>query len=227
MARYRHSPNYVARKSFWPAFRWWNIIFFMILIPAALIALTLIKPDIFDWYVLAGLYALVPLTIICIQKKLSAWNLLIFVIFIPGIVAAMCLLLPPISELMSKYVFSNGWVTLGLWCLVPISFVSIKMIILHNKYIEFYDTYAIERSGVFVKHTKKTVFPEVTAVTTQKNILGYGDVYIDVVGPWDIRFDDMRRPDDLRDYLVYHMLNNAAVENISNNPYIAATDGIF
>ena len=227
MARYRQSPNYIAKKSLWPAFRWWNVIFYMILIPAALIVLNLIKPDIFSWYVLAGLYALVPLTIICVQKKLSVWNLLIFIIFIPGAVAAMCLLLPPIAELLKEYVFTNGWVTLGIWCLFPISISLVKIIILKHKFIEFYDTYVIERTGVFFKHTKKTVFPEVTAVTTYKNILGYGDVYIDVVGPWDVTFDRMARPDDLRDYLVYHMLNNAAVENISNNPYIAATDGIF
>ena len=50
---------------------------------------------------------------------------------------------------------------------------------------------------------------------------------VDEKSPWDVKFDDMSRPDDLRDYLVYHMLNSAAVENISNNPYIAATDGIF
>ena len=169
------------------------------------------------------LCVIVLLTILCLKSKVAFWIFVSLVV----ICVAVCLLLTPVGELFSKFVLGNGWVILGLWCLAPIMFSTIKIIILTHKYIEFYDTYVIERSGVFVKHTKKTVFPEVTAVTTQKNILGYGDVYIDVVGPWDISFDDIRRPDDLRDYLVYHMLNNAAVENISNNPYIAATDGIF
>ena len=227
MARYRQGPNYIAKKSLWLALNWWNVLFNTILIPAVIAVLTLIKPDIFSWYVFAILYALVPLTIICVQKKLSVWNLLIFIILIPGTIAGMCLLLPPIAELLNTHVFSNGWVALGVWLVFPFSIYIVKIIILKHKYIEFYDTFVIERTGVFVKHTKKTVFPEVTAVTTKKNILGYGDVYIDVVGPWDITFDKMARPDDLRDYLVYHMLNSAAVENISNNPYIAATDGIF
>ena len=45
MARYRQGPNYIAKKSLWPAFRWWNVILYMILIPVALIVLQLIKVD--------------------------------------------------------------------------------------------------------------------------------------------------------------------------------------
>ena len=150
-------------------------------------------------------------------------------IFLVVVCVAVCLLLAPVGELFSKFVLGNGWVILGLWCLVPLIFWLTNIIILTHDYFEFYDTYVIERYGVFVKRTKKTVFPEITTLWTKKKfLLGYGDVHIDVVGPWDIDFLlDIRRPDDLRDYLEYHMINNAAVENISNNPYIAATDGIF
>jgi hypothetical protein len=158
-------------------------------------------------------------------KKVAAWIFLLLVI----VCVAVCLLLAPVGELFSKFVLGNGWVILGLWCLVPLIFWLTNVIILTHDYFEFYDTYVIERYGVFVKRTKKTVFPEITTLWTKKKfLLGYGDVHIDVVGPWDIDFLlDIRRPDDLRDYLEYHMINNAAVENISNNPYIAATDGIF
>ena len=45
MARYRQSPNYIAKKSLWPAFRWWNLIFYMILIPALLIVFQIMKVD--------------------------------------------------------------------------------------------------------------------------------------------------------------------------------------
>ena len=177
-------------------------------------------------FIIIALCALVILTIILLKSKVAFWILVVLLL----VCVIVCLLLPPVAELFNEFVefvLGNGWVILGLWCLFPILISLVKIIILKHKFIEFYDTYVIERTGVFFKHTKKTVFPEVTAVTTYKNILGYGDVYIDVVGPWDVTFDRMARPDDLRDYLVYHMLNNAAVENISNNPYIAATDGIF
>ena len=227
MARYRQSPNYIAKKSLWPAFNWWNIVFFMIIVPAAIAVMQLAFPELCSWYVALALYALVPITIICMEKKVSFWNVLVMMIFIPVVVLALYVLVPPIGEKLVNEWFSNGWVLLGAWLVFPIMICTVKIIILKHKYIEFYDTCVIERWGVFNKRTKKTIFPEVTAVTTQKNILGYGDVYIDVVGPWDITFDDMARPDDLREYLVYHMLNSAAIENISNNPYIAATDGIF
>ena len=192
--------------------------------------------------ILIALCAIALLTIIRLKSKVAFW---IYVSLV-AICVAVCFILPPVGELFSNFVLGNGWVILGLWCIFPIMLSLVKIIILTHKCVEFYDTYLIKRSGVFVKHTEKTIFPEITAVTTKKNILGYGDVYIDVVGPWDIGLDtvrrtgsprdpynifeelqDIRRPDLLRDFLLYHMLNNAAVENISNNPYIAATDGLF
>ena len=226
MARFRQSPNYIAKKSLWPAFDWWNILFYMVVIPTLIIVLQISNPDLCSLFIALALYALVPLTLIFMSKKITWWNLLFFIIIPAIVVAALYFVLPPLYETVSE-LFSSWWVVLGAWCVFPITICVVKVIILRHKYIEFYDNCVIERWGVFNKHTKKTVFPEVTAVTTQKNILGYGDVFIDVVGPWDVKFDDMSKPDDLRDYLVYHMLNDAAVENISNNPYIAATDGIF
>ena len=168
MARYSREPNYVARKTMWLAWDWWNILFGMLLIPTLIIVCYIRYTDMLPW-------------------------LLIF----------------------------------AIWYVIPISIVLVKIIIVRHKYVEFYDSYVVEKSGVFFKKIKKSVFPEVTAVHTNKNILGYGDVHIDVVGPWDIDLKDMSRPDDIREYLVNHMLNTAAIESLSNNPYIAATDGIF
>lgn len=231
MAHYRQSPNYIAKKSLWNAYDHWLLtILYIILIPAVLIFLNLRYPEIFTWYVFAGLYMLLPIALIGLQKKKSAWKISIFIIFIiliPGVVVALCLLLPPIAELLDEYVFTNGWAAFGTWCLGLLIYHIGSIINLSHDYIEFHDNFVIARTGVFLKDAKKMVFPEITSVTTHKNILGYGEVVIDVVGPWDIKFEGIARPDDLRDYLVYHMLNNAAVENISNNPYIAAADGIL
>ena len=227
MARYRQSPNYIAKKSLWPAFDWWNVILYLLVIPAAIVIMQIKFPELCSWYIALALYALVPITIIGMEKKVSAWNVIFMMILVPLIFVVLYFVVPPLGEKIVNEWLANWWIVLGLWCVFPIMILVVKITILKCKYIEFYDNCVIERWGVFNKHTKKTVFPEVTAVTTQKNILGYGDVYIDVVGPWDVTFDDMAKPDDLRDFLVYHMLNSAAVENISNNPYIAATDGIF
>ncbi len=222
MSRYSQSPNYVARKTLWLAFDWWNVVIFTVIIPVALILLDIKFPGLCSPVMASALWMLIPLTIVCTHKKLHWWNLLFLMILIPvGLMVGSAV----VSVL---YVFLSKWTNLLiLWVIAPISVYVVKIVILRHQYIEFYDTFVVEKSGVFFKHSKKTIFPEVTAVNTYKNILGYGNVHVDVVGPWDIDYEDLARPDDLRAYLVHHMLNTAAVENISNNPYIAATDGIF
>jgi hypothetical protein len=171
MYRPTNEPNYVARKSTIPAYRWWLILFFVISV---------------------------------------------------GAIAASFLL--GLEEKINNIVRIAGIALLALTVLI----ITCKLIVLKHKYIEFYDSYVVEKWGVFNKHSKKTVFPKIVSVSTNKNILGYGNVNIDVVGPsWDVKFEAIARPNELRDFLRYHMLSEAAIENISNNPYIAATDGVF
>jgi hypothetical protein len=171
MYRPTNEPNYVARKSTIPAYRWWLILFFVISV---------------------------------------------------GAIAASFLL--GLEEKINNIVRIAGIALLALTVLI----ITCKLIVLKHKYIEFYDSYVVEKWGVFNKHSKKTVFPKIVSVSTNKNILGYGNVNIDVVGPsWDVKFEAIARPNELRDFLQYHMLSEAAIENISNNPYIAATDGVF
>lgn len=107
----------------------------------------------------------------------------------------------------------------GMWNLLRIK----------HHYFEFYDSYVIEKWGILTKHSKKTIFPKIVSVSTNKHLLNYGNVIVDVVGPiGDLNnLINISSPNVLRDFLQYHMLNEAAVENISNNPYIAATDGVF
>jgi len=104
-------------------------------------------------------------------------------------------------------------------------------IIIRCQRIEFYDTYVIEKRGVIFKRSKKSIFPQITRVSTKKHFFNYGNILIDVVGPWDIDFTGIARPEDVRAYLVDHMVNAAAVEGIGNNPYIAVLgttpDNIF
>ena len=236
MSRYSQSPNYVARKTLWLAFDWWNVVIYTIVIPTLLVVLEIKFPGLCSPLMALALWMIIPITIALTRKKLEWWNVLFLMILIPAILPIASLVpkfVPMLGRIINPivamvYTFLSKWTNLLiLWVIAPISIYVVKIIIIRHKYIEFYDTCVVEKSGVFFKHSKKTVFPEVTAVNTYKNILGYGNVHVDVVGPWDIDYEDMARPEDLRSYLVHHMLNTAAVENISNNPYIAATDGIF
>ncbi len=165
MGSYKQTPNYIARKSVFPAFAIWRLL------------------------------ALIVFTVLAIV----AWNKNLIISIVCIAVAAFAL-----------------------------TVIICHVVVLRCHTIEFYDAHVIEKWGVFVRNSKKTIFPRITGVSTRRNILGYGNIYIDVVGPtWDISFKKMSKPNRLRNFLSYYMLTDAAIENISSNPYIAATDGLF
>lgn len=118
--------------------------------------------------------------------------------------------------------------SISIWTIAAVVYTLIYIIVLiwtfviiKSNYIEFYDDYVIQNSGVFFRRSRKSIFPQITRVSTRKHFLNYGDILIDVVGPWDIDFVGIARPEELRSYLLDHMVNSAAVENISSNPYLA------
>lgn len=152
------------------------------------------------------------------------WWFLFFLLVEAVLVVGYLNILPielPTIALMGKD-YSLWLIILAVWSLVFVIAMIWTLIVIRCTYIEFYDSYVIEREGVIFRKSKKTIFPQVVSVTTHRNILGYGSVDIDVVGPWDVELTKLRRPEDVREYLVDHMVNSVAVENIGSNPYIAA-----
>ena len=126
----------------------------------------------------------------------------------------------------------SGWtLILAAYMFICIFLLSCTLVRIKCQYIEFYDDYVIQRRGVFWKRSRKTIFPQASRVSVRKHFFNYGNVYIDVVGPWDVDMTGLARPEDVREYLVDHMINPSAVDGISNNPYIAALgvaqDSIF
>ena len=158
------------------------------------------------------------------------WWFFFFLLIEAFLVVAHLKLIPidlPTVNLFGTLKWSLWTVILAGWSLFFLIAMIWTLIIIRCNYIEFYDSYVIEKRGVIFRHSKKTIFPQITSVTTRRNILGYGDVMIDVVGPWDVELTKLKRPEDVREYLVDHMVNSVAVENIGNNPYIAAMANIF
>ena len=159
---------------------------------------------------------------------LNWWFLFFFVV--EALLVVCHLKLIPI-ELPTMAIFGMKWslwtVILAGWTLLFLIGLIWALVVIRCDYIEFYDDYVSQKKGVIFRKSKKTIVPQITAVTTRRNILGYGDVEIDVVGPWDVSLTKLKRPEDVREYLVDHMVNSVAVENIGNNPYIAAIGNIF
>ena len=123
---------------------------------------------------------------------------------------------------------------LGRWTIIFAAWTFIflvamiwTLVIIRCDYVEFYDSYAIHKKGVIFRTSVKHIFPQVVKVKTRRTFLGFGDVIIDAVGPWDIDLTSIKRPEDVREYLVDHMVNSVAVENIGNNPYLAVLNQFF
>ena len=173
MARYKAIPNYIARKSIWPALLSWRSIL-----------------------LIASIALAVVVNMLNSGEEGSVFGIISYAAY--GLIGISALIM--------------------LW----------RIIQLRCHTIEFYNSCVVEKWGVLVRNSKKTVFPRIKAMSTRRNILGYGNIYIDVVGPaWDISFRKMARPNKLRNFLSYYMLTDTTLEGISSNPYIAATDGLF
>lgn len=127
----------------------------------------------------------------------------------------------PMNFTLFGFTFSIWTPILAVWMLYYLIQWICVIIAIRHQYVEFYDDFVIRKSGVFRKRSRRTIFPQLTSVSASKHILNWGEVIIDVVGPWDVDLTDIARPGALRDYLLDHMVNSAAVENIGSNPYIA------
>lgn len=94
---------------------------------------------------------------------------------------------------------------LFFWLIVPLIIMIVDMIIKKHEIIEFYDDYVVKKSGVLSKKEKRVALIGVVGVSVSQTIWGricnYGDVYIDVVGKWDVNTSQLAKPNELKKYL--------------------------
>ena len=105
----------------------------------------------------------------------------------------------------SAWTAVNFWLVVLFWLIVPLIILIAKIVIAKHHVVEFYDDYVIVKSGVLSRNERKSVFPGITAVSIRQSLWGricnYGDVYVDVVGKWDVRLYGMCNPRGLKAYL--------------------------
>ena len=91
------------------------------------------------------------------------------------------------------------------WLIVPLVIMIADIIIKKHEVIEFYDDYVVKKSGVLSKKEKRSALVGVVGVSVSQTIKGricnYGDVYIDVVGKWDVNTTNITNPNGLKEYL--------------------------
>ncbi len=109
------------------------------------------------------------------------------------------------KSIWSEY---GGRITLCVllcWLIVPI-FLIIYMIIKAKRFrLEFYDQRVVMRSGVFNTEEKQALLTNIIGVRISRslggNLFNYGDVFVDIVGHWNIDTTAIKYPKQLKAFL--------------------------
>ncbi len=94
---------------------------------------------------------------------------------------------------------------------IPVVLVVIDVIILRSRYVEFYDSFVVKKSGVFNKTDEKCMFPKILSCNVHRTFLGrifnYGNIQIDAIGKWDVDLTNIKKPLYVRKYLENHFIS--------------------
>ncbi|MBO7187890.1 MAG: PH domain-containing protein [Clostridia bacterium] len=143
--------------------------------------------------------------------KKSAWAALKFWPTLIVVVIAAALAVAPIiiTGAINTYTLIGAVAVLALYFIIVIC----KIIVLKCDKVEFYDDKVVQKSGVFARHERQSVFIGIRQVEIHQSffqrILKYGTVTVDVIGHWDIDLTKIKFPKRLRSYLAYHMEQEA------------------
>ena len=143
--------------------------------------------------------------------KKSAWAALKFWPTLIVVVIAAALIVVPI--ILSGAI--NTYTLIGAAALLVVYFIFFicKLIVLKCNKVEFFDDKVVQKSGVFSRHEKQSVFIGIRQVEIHQRLLQrlfkYGTVTVDVIGHWDIDLTNVKFPKRLRSYLAYHMEQEA------------------
>ena len=118
----------------------------------------------------------------------------------------------PSSPSTPNYVMKkSAWSVVKWWhilfgiLIIPLLIMLWKIINIKDESISFYNNKVVTRSGILNKHEKTTVLTRMLSVTIHQTFWGrifnYGDVYVDVVGKWDVDMKGIKNPKKAKEYL--------------------------
>lgn len=91
------------------------------------------------------------------------------------------------------------------WLIFPVIIMLVDMLIKKHERIEFYDDYVVVKSGVLAKKERRSPLIGIVGVSISQSFRGrifkYGDIFIDIVGRWDINTKNIANPNGLKEYL--------------------------
>ena len=133
-----------------------------------------------------------------------------------------------VNNVKPSYVIrKSGWSVIRPWhillsfLIVPLFIMIWKIINIKDETISFYSNKVVLRSGILNKHEKTTILTPVLSVTVKQTFWGrifnYGNIYIDVVGKWDINMRGVKNPMEAKAYLEKFVANGRNVRPVVMN----------
>ena len=133
-----------------------------------------------------------------------------------------------VNNVKPRYVIrKSGWSVIRPWhillsfLIVPLFIMIWKIINIKDETISFYNNKVVLRSGILNKHEKTTILTPVLSVTVKQTFWGrifnYGNIYIDVVGKWDINMRGVKNPMEAKAYLEKFVANGRNVRPVVMN----------
>ena len=111
------------------------------------------------------------------------------------------------NYVMKKSAWSviRPWHILLFFLVVPLIIMIIKIINVKDDKIFFYNNKVVQTSGIFSRYERTNILTQVLSVTVKQTFRGrifnYGNVYVDVVGKWDINMSGVKDPLKAKAYL--------------------------
>ena len=127
------------------------------------------------------------------------------------------------TYVMKKSAWSviRPWHLLLFFLIVPLIIMIIKIINIKDETVSFYQNKVIIKSGIFSKHERTTILTPVLSVTVKQTFWGrifnYGNIYVDVVGKWDIDMHGVKDPMEAKRFLESFVANGDSVNPIIMN----------
>ncbi len=124
------------------------------------------------------------------------WEFLVFWLLVPVV----------LFVLGSQFIDQNSAIAVIIaWYAVMVLILIIKVIIIKSHRVEFYRDRVVEKWGVFDVEKRIHVFTAVMTVKVDQKFWGrvfnYGEVKVDMVGPWDVDLTRIKKPKKLVNYL--------------------------
>ena len=113
------------------------------------------------------------------------------------------------------------WHILLSFLIVPLIIMIWQIINIKDETISFYNNKVVLRSGILNKNERTTILTPVLSVTVKQTFWGrlfnYGNIYVDVVGKWDINMRGVKNPLEAKAFLENFVANGKGVKPIVMN----------